>query len=255
MKKSSICILIGLLITSCVYKPVDRQPLKVAAIYATPLEESWDGVIHRALLKAEQQGKITYEFVDSITPERFEAQLRSLAGQKFDIIFGDAFSSEQVVREVVKDYPQVKFVFGSGLGPSAPNLSVFDNWIPEPAYLAGLIAGYITKSNIIGVVGAFDIPEVNRLINAFKMGVLEMNPQAKFRITFTNKWFDPASAREAAQNLVAGGADVQQQVPAHADAVGELPRAQGDVEGLVLGAGTGAGYDLVAGHGLSRRGL
>ena len=208
MKKISIFIVIGLLITSCTNKPVNQQPLKVAAIYATPLEESWDGVIHRALLKAQQQGKITYEFVDSIQPERFEAQLRSLAGQKFDIIFGDAFSSEQVVRDVVKDYPQVKFVFGSGLGPSSPNLSVFDNWIPEPAYLAGLIAGYLTRSNMIGVVAAFDIPEVNRLINAFRMGILEMNPQAKVRITFINSWFDPSAASEAAKSLIAGGADV-----------------------------------------------
>ena len=87
-----------------------------------------------------------------------------------DIIFGDAFGNEEAVRAVAADYPDIAFVFGSGGGPAEPNLSVFDNWIHEPAYLSGMLAGGLTKSGVIGVVGGMPVPEVNRLVNAFIAG-------------------------------------------------------------------------------------
>jgi len=85
---------------------------------------------------------------------------------------------------------------------------VFDNWIHEPAYLSGLIAGKLTKSNTIGVVAAMPIPEVNRLVNAFTQGAAEANPKANVRVSFINSFFDPAAAKEAALAQVSAGADV-----------------------------------------------
>ncbi len=187
----------------------DQPPLFFGA-FATPIEEPWDGVIHQALQKAADEGKIRYEHTDDIGyAGDMERVLREVAEkQKPAAIFGDAFGNEEAVRRVAKDYPEIAFVFGSGLGPAEPNMAVFDNWIHEPAYLCGLIAGGVTKTNVIGVVGGYPVPEVNRIVNAFISGVKEVNPNAKVVVSFINSWFDPAAAKEAALAQVDAGADV-----------------------------------------------
>lgn len=187
-----------------------EEPLKVVALFATPIEEPWDGVIHTALLEAEGKGQIEYTWVDGIGyAGDMERELRETAEQqKPDAIFGDAFGNEEAVRRVAKDYPDIAFVFGSGLGPSEPNLSVFDNWIHEPAYLCGLIAGTMTESDVIGVVAGHPVPEVNRIVNAFKFGVAEVNPEARVLVAFIGSWFDPPKAKEAALAQIDAWADV-----------------------------------------------
>jgi basic membrane protein A len=186
------------------------EPLVVFGAFATPIEEPWDGVIHAALLTAQEAGTITYTFQDDIGYSGdMEVVLRDVIEEiQPAIIFGDAFGNEEAVRRVAKDYPEVAFVFGSGLGPSAPNLSVFDNWIHEPAYLSGWLAGSLTETGKIGVVGGYPVPEVNRLINAFTQGAKEANPDAEVLVSFLNSWFDPAAAKEAALAQIDAGADI-----------------------------------------------
>ena len=188
----------------------ESGPLKVFAAFATPIEEPWDGVIHAALEKAKEAGQIDYQWTDNIGYSGdMERILNEVASeQQPAIIFGDAFGNEEAVRRVAKDYPEIAFVFGSGLGPSEPNLSVFDNWIHEPAYLSGLIAGTLTKTGKVGVVGGYPVPEVNRIINAYIAGVKEANPDAEVLVTFINSWFDPAAAKEAALAQIDAGADI-----------------------------------------------
>jgi basic membrane lipoprotein Med (substrate-binding protein (PBP1-ABC) superfamily) len=174
------------------------EPLKVFGVYATQIEEPWDGVIHTALQAEEDAGRIVYDFVDDRGAD-MELALTEIAEiDAPDIIFGDAFGNEEAVRRVAADYPDIAFVFGSGGGPAEPNLSVFDNWIHEPAYLAGMLAGGLTESDIIGVVGGIPVPEVNRISNAFVAGAREVNPGVEAKVSFINSWFDPASAKEAA---------------------------------------------------------
>jgi basic membrane protein A and related proteins len=182
----------------------------VYGAYATPIEEPWDGVIHAALQKLADAGKIKYAHTDNIGYSGdMERVLREIADkQKPAIIFGDAFGNEEAVRRVAADYPNIAFVFGSGGGPAGKNMSVFDNWIHEPAYLSGILAGGLTKSNTIGVVGGYPVPEVNRLVNAFIAGVKDSNPKAKVQTSFINSWFDPAAAKEAALAQLDAGADV-----------------------------------------------
>jgi basic membrane protein A len=187
-----------------------ETPLSVFGAFATPIEEPWDGVIHSALQAEQEAGRIEYKFVDDIGYSGdMERVLRETAQEeKPDIIFGDAFGNEEAARRVAADFPEIAFVFGSGGGPVEPNFSVFDNWIHEPAYLSGLIAGKVTKSNVLGVVGGFPVPEVNRIVNAFIDGAQEVNPKVETKVTFLNSWFDPAAAKEAALAQIDAGADV-----------------------------------------------
>ncbi len=185
------------------------KKLKVFGAFATPIEEPWDGVIHTALQKAQKAGEIDYSFTDNIGYSgNMERVLRQVAATKHpDVIFGDAFGNEAAVYRVAKAYPKIAFVFGSGTNPAGPNLSVFDNWIHEPAYLLGVLAGSLTKSNKVGVVAAMPIPEVNRLVNAFAAGAHSVNKKAVVKVSFINSFFDPATAKEAALAQIAAGVD------------------------------------------------
>lgn len=209
MKRLIVFAVLALLVVGLL--PARAQDtLSVFGAFATPIEEPWDGVIHAALTKAQEDGLITYEWQDDIGYSGdMEVVLREVAeDQQPAIIVGDAFGNEEAVRRVAKDYPNIAFVFGSGLGTSEPNLSVFDNWIHEPAYLSGLLAGSLSASGKIGVVGGYPVPEVNRIVNAFIQGAQEANPDAEVLVTFLNSWFDPAAAKEAALAQVDAGADV-----------------------------------------------
>ena len=139
---------------------------------------------------------------------RDRLELREYATGGNQLIVGEAFAVEAAARKVAKDFPKVSFLMGSSGKPAAPNFSVFDNYIQEPAYLSGMVAGSMTKSNKIGMVGGFPIPEVNRLMNAFMAGAKETNPKVEFSVSFINSWFDPPKAKEAAFAMIDKGADV-----------------------------------------------
>lgn len=187
---------------------VAQDPLRVAAVFETPIEEPWVNQIHVALEKAEKELGIEYTWSESVKASDFARVMREYAEGGYDLIMGDAFGAERIARRVAKDYPDTAFVFGSGIGPAEPNFGVFDNWIHEPAYLSGMIAGKMTKSNIIGVVAAMPIPEVNRLSNAFCVGAKEVNPEVKCKFSFIGSFFDPPKAKEAALAQIEAGVDV-----------------------------------------------
>lgn len=184
------------------------DPLKVAAVFETPIEEPWVNQIHVALLRAQEELGIEYVWSESVKSADFERVIREYAEKDYDLIMGDAFGAERIARRAAKAYPDIAFVFGSGIGPAEPNFGVFDNWIHEPAYLSGMIAGKMTKSNIIGVVAAMPIPEVNRLSNAFCAGAREVNPDVKCKFSFIGSFFDPPKAKEAALAQIEAGVDV-----------------------------------------------
>ena len=184
------------------------EPLKVAAVFETPIEEPWVNQIHVALVKAKKELGITYDYSESVKAADFARVMREYAEKGYQLVMGDAFGAERIARRVARDYPDVAFVFGSGIGPAEPNFGVFDNWIHEPAYLSGMIAGKMTKTNIIGVVAAMPIPEVNRLSNAFYAGAKEVNKGVKCKFSFIGSFFDPPKAKEAALAQIEAGVDV-----------------------------------------------
>jgi basic membrane lipoprotein Med (substrate-binding protein (PBP1-ABC) superfamily) len=181
---------------------------KVAAVYTVPFEQQWASRIHKALKAAEARGEIEYKATENVSNADYERVVREYAAAGNQLILGEAFSVEAVARKVAKDYPKTSFLMGSSGKPQAPNFSVFDNYIQEPAYLSGMVAGSMTKSNKIGMVGGFPIPEVNRLMNAFMAGAKEVNPNVTFTVNFINSWFDPPKAKEAAFAMVDRGADI-----------------------------------------------
>jgi len=185
-----------------------QAKLKVAAVYAVPFEQQWVSRLHKALKAAEARGEIEYKASENVSNADYERVMREYATGGNQLIVGEAFAVEAAARKVAKDFPKVYFLLGSSGKPVAPNLSVFDNFIQEPAYLSGMVAGGVTKSNKIGMVGGFPIPEVNRLMNAFMAGAKEVNPKVEFSISFINSWFDPPKAKEAAFAMIDKGADV-----------------------------------------------
>ena len=184
------------------------EPMKVAAVFSTPIEEPWVHQIHEALLKAQDELGIKYDWAENVPSGDYQRVLRQYARDGYGLIMGDAFAAEDVARRVAKQFPDVAFVFGSGEGPAEPNFSVFDNWIHEPAYLSGMIAGKMTKSNKVGSVAAMDIPEVDRLVNGFCAGAKDANPDVRCKVTFIGSFFDPPKAKEAALAQIGQGVDV-----------------------------------------------
>lgn len=182
--------------------------IKVAAVYTVPFEQQWVSRIHKALKAAEARGEIEYKATENVANADYERVMREYATGGAQLILGEAFAVEAAARKVAKDFPKTAFLLGSSGKPQAPNFAVFDNFIQEPAYLSGMIAGAMTKTNKIGMVGGFPIPEVNRLMNAFMAGAKETNPKVSFTVSFINSWFDPPKAKEATFAMIDKGADV-----------------------------------------------
>ena len=197
-------VLAGMLPTAA----MAQAKIKVAAVYTVPYEQQWVSRIHLALKAAEARGEIEYKSSENVANADYERVMREYATGGAQLMFGEVFGVEAAARKVAKDFPKTAFVMGSSGKPQAPNFSVFDNYIQEPAYLTGMIAGGMTKTNKIGLVGGFPIPEVNRLMHAFMEGAKEINPKAEFTVTFINSWFDPPKAKEATFAMIDKGADV-----------------------------------------------
>ena len=176
--------------------------VKVAAVYTLPVEQQWISRIHKALNAADARGEVDYTFSENVANTDYERVMREYAEQGMHMIVGEVFGLERAARKVAKDYPETAFLMGSSFGPVSPNFSVFDNWIHEPSYLTGMVAGAASKSNIIGMVGGYAIPEVNRLMQAFMDGAREVNPDVKFLVNFLDSWYDPPKAKESAFAMI-----------------------------------------------------
>ncbi len=186
-------------------------PLKVGFIYVGPVGDAGWSYAHdqaRKALQAHFGARITTQFVENV-PEGPDAVrvLRDLCQQGDGLIYATSFGFMEPVLRVARDYPKVKFEHATGY-KTATNVGTYDARTYEGAYMAGIIAGGMTKSNVLGVVGSVPIPEVLRNINAFTLGAQSVNPKVTTKVVWVNKWFDPPKETEAATSLVNQGADV-----------------------------------------------
>ena len=186
-------------------------PLKVAFAYIGPVGDGGWTFAHdngRKALEKELGDKIVTSFVENV-PESADAErvMRDLVGQGNKLIFGTTFGYMEPMLKVAADAKDVKFEHATGY-KQADNMRTYDSRTYEGAYMAGVIAGKMTKSHTLGVVGSIPIPEVIRNINSFTMGAQSVNPKVKTRVVWVNEWFNPPKETEAAQSLIDQGADV-----------------------------------------------
>jgi basic membrane protein A len=191
--------------------PATGKPLKVAFAYVGPVGDAGWTFAHdtaRKKVEAEFGGRVKTSYVENV-PESADAErvLRDLAEQGNDVIFGTTFGYMETMLKLAKEYPKIKWEHATGF-KSAENMRAYDVRAYEGAYLAGIIAGKMTKTNTLGFVASIPIPEVVRNINAYTLGAQTVNPAVKTKVVWINKWFDPGKEAEAAQSLINGGADV-----------------------------------------------
>jgi basic membrane protein A and related proteins len=186
-------------------------PLKVAFAYVGPVGDGGWTFAHdnaRKALEKEFGDKIATSFVENV-PESADAErvLRDMASNGNKLIFGTTFGYMEPMLKVAPDFKDVKFEHATGY-KQADNMRTYDSRTYEGAYMAGIIAGKMTKSNTLGIVASIPIPEVIRNINAFTLGAQSSNPKVKTKVVWVNGWFDPPKETEAATALINGGADV-----------------------------------------------
>lgn len=187
------------------------ESLKIAFAYVGPVGDGGWSFAHdngRKAIEKEFGDKVVTSFVESV-PESADAErvLRDLAGQGNKLIFGTTFGYMESIQKIAGDLKDVKFEHATGY-KTAENVRTYDSRTYEGAYMAGVIAGAMTKSNTLGVVGSVPIPEVIRNINSFTLGAQSVNPKIKTKVVWVNEWFSPPKETEAATSLINGGADV-----------------------------------------------
>ena len=184
-------------------------PIRAAAVYTQPVTQKWVRRLHEALSAAQRRGEIEYVFSEQVASgDDYVRALREYAASGVALIVGEAFGIGAEARQVADDHPGVAFLMGDSRPPHGANFAVFDNYLHEACYLMGLLAGSMTATDRIGMVGGYPIGEVNRLFHAFMAGARSVNPAVEFKVAFIDSWYDPPQARAAALAQVAAGVDV-----------------------------------------------
>ncbi|MGE4319789.1 MAG: BMP family ABC transporter substrate-binding protein [Deferribacterales bacterium] len=206
--------------------PADTgKEIKAAFVYVGPVGDGGWTFAHD--MGRQVMAKLPYvkdvTFIESV-PEGAESTriITSLAQKGYNLIFTTSFGYMDPTIEVASKFPDVTFMHCSGY-KAAENVGTYFGRIYQPRYLSGMVAGKMTKTNIIGYVGAFPIPEVIRGINAFTLGVRSVNPDAVVKVVWTQTWFDPAKERDAADSLLDVKADV---ITMHQDTPAPLQAAE-----------------------------
>ena len=191
--------------------PAKPDPLKIAFAYVGPVGDGGWTFAHdnaRKALEKEFGDKIVTSFVENV-PEGADAErvVRDMATQGNKLIFGTSFGYMEPMLKVAPDFKDVKFEHATGY-KQADNLRTYNSRTYEGAYMAGVIAGKMSKTGTLGVVASVPIPEVIRNINAFTLGAQTGNPKIKTKVVWVNEWFNPPKETEAATSLINGGADI-----------------------------------------------
>ena len=187
------------------------DPLKMAWVYVGPVGDGGWTFAHdlgRKDMVKKLGDKVQANFVESV-PEGADAErvIRDLAAKGNRIIFTTSFGYMEPTLKVAKTFPKVEFYHATGF-KSDKNVTIYNSRMYEPAYLAGIIAGHVSKKGVLGFVASFPIPEVVRNINAYTMGARSVNPKITTKVVWVNTWYDPSKERQAAEALIGQGADV-----------------------------------------------
>ncbi|MCV2449032.1 BMP family ABC transporter substrate-binding protein [Paracoccus sp. DMF] len=202
------------------------EKLKVGFIYVGPVGDGGWTFQHDLARKAvvEKYGdRVETTFIESV-PEGADAEraITQLALSGHKLIFTTSFGFMDATVNVAKKFPDVKFEHATGY-KTAENLATYDARFYEGRAVMGTIAGRMTKSNKIGYIGSFPIPEVVQGINSSYLHAKKVNPNVEMKVVWAYTWFDPAKEADAAAALIAEGVDVILQ---HTDSTAPLAKAQ-----------------------------
>jgi simple sugar transport system substrate-binding protein len=205
---------------------LSQAPMKIGFVYVSPIGDAgwtYQHDLGRLEMEKALAGKVTTSYVEKV-PEGADAErvIREMASSGNRIVFATSFGYMNYVERVAKQFPKVTFMHATGY-KSGPNFGNYNARFYEGRYLTGVIAGRMTKSNILGYVAAFPIPEVLQGINAFIRGARSVNPKAEVRVVWVNSWYDPGKEREAALTLISQKADI---VTHHTDSTAVVQAAQ-----------------------------
>jgi simple sugar transport system substrate-binding protein len=202
------------------------EKLRAAFVYFTnPGDHGWTYAHDEARKEVQKHfgEKVQTSFVENVVegPDSVRV-IRELAKQGNDVIFTTSFGYMDYTLKVAKEFPDVKFEHISGYKRS-PNMATGNVRYYEGRYVQGLVAGLMSKTNKIGYLASFPIPEVIQGINAFGIGLRSVNPKAEVSVVWVNSWYDPVKEADAAKVLIAEGADILAQ---HTDSPAMLQTAQ-----------------------------
>ncbi|HET9670920.1 MAG TPA: BMP family ABC transporter substrate-binding protein [Casimicrobiaceae bacterium] len=188
-----------------------KEPLKIGFIYVSPIGDAgWTHQhdIARLAMEKNLAPRVATKYVENV-PEGADAErvIRELAQSGNELIFTTSFGYMNPTIKVAQQFPNTFFEHATGY-KTAKNVGTYNARFYEGRYLAGIVAGKMTKTNVAGYVAAFPIPEVVMGINAFTLGMRSVNPKAETKVVWVSTWFDPGRESEAANTLAAQGADV-----------------------------------------------
>ena len=200
------------------------KEMNVGFVYVSPIGDAgWSYAHDMGRQALEEMDGVTTAYVEAVAegPDS-ERVMLNMARKGYDVIFATSFGYMDPMLKVAKQFPETTFMHCSGF-KTADNMGNYFGRMYQARYLSGMVAGAMTKSNTIGYVAAFPIPEVIRGINAFTLGAQAMNPDVTVRVVWTKTWYDPATEKEAAKSLLDVGADV---IAQHQDSPGPQEAAQ-----------------------------
>ncbi|HSV81603.1 MAG TPA: BMP family ABC transporter substrate-binding protein [Ramlibacter sp.] len=202
------CVALGSIAASA------AEPLKITFIYSAPIGDGgWNFAHERARREVQARfgDRIKTNYLEGVADGAdSERVMRDIINQGGDMLVGTSFGYMGPMLKLSGEHRKVKFEHASGY-KSSPNMRTYNSRIYEGYYLAGVVAGSMTKSNVLGFVGAVPIPEVIRNINSFTLGAQSVNPNITTKVVWINEWFNPPKETDAANSLINAGADVLMQ--------------------------------------------
>ena len=194
-----------------------QTPFRVALLTPGPVsDQSWNGGAYQGLQRIRDSLGASISHIQTKTPSDFEEQFRQYGSQGYDLVFGHGFEFQDAAKRVGPDYPHTIFVVTSGSSVGA-NVAGIEFAFADASYLAGMLAGAVTKSNVVGVIGGTELPPVRESFAAFSRGAKAVNPKITVLSSYIGNWDDVSAGREQALAQIGRNADVIFQ---NADAAG-----------------------------------
>lgn len=216
---------------------------RVALLTPGPIsDQSWNGGAYQGLLRIRDSLGATVSHIQTKTPAEFEEQFRQYGSQGYDLVFGHGFEFQDAAKRVGPDFPRTIYVTTSS-STSGANVAGIEFAFADASYLAGMVAGRMTKSNVLGVIGGTELPPVKESFAAFTRGVLAVNPRATVLTSYVGNWDDVSAGKEQALAQIGRNADIIFQ-NADAAGLGVFQAARETKKALVFGSN--ANQNLVA---------